>query len=64
MKTIEYYTKEVYGNRREYIVDPVLARQVSILVGTKTINSEVRGLLQTISGGAIQFKQVLPPELS
>lgn len=57
-KIIEYYVREVYGTPREYIKDETLARQVSILVGTKTINAEVRGLLQTISGGAIQFKQV------
>ena len=62
MKLIEYYVREVYGNRREYIVDADLARQVAMLTGQKTITPQVRGLLQTISCGAIQFKQVLPPD--
>ena len=61
MKVIEYYTREVYGNRREYIVNPDLARQVAMLTGQKTITPQIRGLLQTVSGGMVLFKQVLPP---
>jgi hypothetical protein len=59
-KTIEYYVKNVYGNDREYVKDADLARQIAMLTGQKTITPSVRGLLQTISGGKIQFKQVLP----
>ena len=62
MKIIEYYVRETYGVRREYVVDNILANQIAMLTGKKTIDGGVRGLLQTISGGAIQFKQVLPPD--
>jgi hypothetical protein len=59
MKTIEYYIKDVYGTPREYIKDEVLARQVFQLTGSKTLNQNIRGLLQVISDGQIQFKQTL-----
>jgi hypothetical protein len=61
MKTIEYYTVSQYGTEREFIKDPETARTVARLTGQKTINFEIRGLLQMLTDGAVEFREVLPP---
>lgn len=58
-KVIEYYIREVYGNKLGYIKNPEDAKLVSQLTGKKTIDAETRGLLKDLSGGNIQFQQVM-----
>jgi len=58
-KTIEFYVREHYGNRCEYIKDEADAKIVRQLTGKKTINSTVRELLRDLSGGTLNFVQVL-----
>ena len=37
-KTIEYYSKEVYGNRLEYVINKDDAQIIRQLTGKKTIS--------------------------
>jgi hypothetical protein len=61
MKTIEYYVREVYGNKLEYVLQPFDAALIAKLTGKKTIGPDTRGLITALSNGEIQFKQVLKP---
>ena len=56
-KTIQYYTREVYGNRLEYVRDVPDAKIIQQLTGKKTITGVERELLRDLSGGAIQFER-------
>jgi hypothetical protein len=58
-KTIEFYVREHYGNRCEYIKNEHDAEIVRRLTGKKTVNSVVRELLHDLSAGTINFVQVL-----
>ena len=57
-KTIEYYSKEVYVNRLEYVINKDDARIIRQLTGKKTISETERDL----TGSFIEFKEVLPPK--
>lgn len=59
MKTIEFYTKEVYGNRREYVKNQGDANILQALTGQKTIDGRIRELVRDLSGGSIEFRQVI-----
>jgi hypothetical protein len=61
-KTIEYYSKEVYGNRLEYVINKDDARIIRQLTGKKTISGVERELIRDLTGSFIEFKEVLPPK--
>ena len=61
-KTIEYYSKEVYGNRLEYVINKEDARIIRQLTGKKTISEIERELIRDLTGSFIEFKEVLPPK--
>ena len=61
-KTIEYYSKEVYGNRLEYVINKDDAQIIRQLTGKKTISGTERELIRDLSGGFIEFKQVFAPK--
>ena len=61
-KTIEYYSKEVYGNRLEYVINKDDAYIIRQLTGKKTISGVERELIRDLTGSFIEFKEVLPPK--
>ena len=61
-KTIEYYSKEVYGNRLEYVINKDDANIIRQLTGKKTISEIERELIRDLTGSFIEFKEVLPPK--
>lgn len=61
-KTIEYYSKEVYGNRLEYVINKDDAQIIRQLTGKKTISGVERELIRDLTGSFIEFKEVLPPK--
>ena len=61
-KTIEYYSKEVYGNRLEYVINKDDARIIRQLTGKKTISGVERELIRDLTVSFIEFKEVLPPK--
>lgn len=56
---IEFYVREVYGTRLEYVKNAADARIIQQLTGKKTITSITRELIRDLSRGQIQFVQVL-----
>ena len=58
-KIIQYQVRESYGRRFEYVVNQADAAIIQRLTGHKTIDSITRELLRDLSGGAIDFQQVL-----
>jgi hypothetical protein len=60
-KIIQYYTREVYGNKLEYVRDVSEAKIIQQLTGKKTITSVERELLHDLSGGAVRFEQCFAP---
>ena len=61
-KTIEYYSKDVYGNRLEYVINKDDAQIIRQLTGKKTISEIERELIRDLTGSFIEFKEVLPPK--
>ena len=61
-KVIEYYSKEVYGNSLEYVVNKDDADIIRQLTWKKTISWTERELIIDLSGGFIEFKQVFAPK--
>ena len=61
-KTIEYYSKDVYGNRLEYVINKDDAQIIRQLTGKKTISGVERELIRDLTGSFIEFKEVLPPK--
>jgi hypothetical protein len=61
MKTvIKYYVQNIYGVRREKFADRAQETVFQKLTGRKTLDSISRELLRDLSGGAVDFEQVLP----
>lgn len=60
-KTIEFYNREIYGTAREYLANEGDAKAFLQLTGKKTITSVERELIRDLSGGLVNFKQILPP---
>jgi len=60
-KTIQYYTREVYGNKLSYIVNEGDAAIIQQLTGKKTIDSKTRELLRDLTAGIVSFEQVIAP---
>ena len=61
-KVIEYYSKEVYGNSLEYVVNKDDDYIIQQLTGKKTISGTERELIRDLTGSFIQFKEVLAPK--
>jgi len=61
-KTIEYYSKEVYGNRLEYVINKDDAHIIRQLTGKKTITGIERELIRDLTGNSVNFKEVLAPK--
>ena len=61
-KVIEFYSKEVYGNRLEYVINKDDAQIIRQLTGKKTISGVERELIRDLTGSFIEFKEVLPPK--
>jgi len=61
-KVIEYYSKEVYGNSLEYVVNRDDAYIIQQLTGKKTISGIERELIRDLTGSFIEFKEVLAPK--
>jgi DNA replication initiation complex subunit (GINS family) len=62
MKTIEFYSREVYGNRLEYVVNKADADIIRKLTGKKTITGVERELIRDLTGKSVDFKEVLAPK--
>lgn len=61
-KTIKYFVKNQYGIDREFIHpdnagDAAIIRQ---LTGQKTLTGVIRELIRDLTGGQVNFEQVLP----
>ena len=62
MKTIEFYSREVYGNRLEYVVNKADANIIQKLTGKKTITGIERELIRDLTGSLVDFREVLAPK--
>lgn len=62
MKTIEFYSREVYGNRLEYVVNKADADIIRKLTGKKTITGIERELIRDLTGSLVDFREVLAPK--
>lgn len=62
MKTIQYFTKSVYGRDLEYVVDRQVAQFIANLTGSKTLKPQDRANIEGLTGGAVKFEQVLQPK--
>ena len=58
-KTILFYSREVYGNTLEYVLDKGDADIISQLTGKKTITGVERELIRDLTEGLVEFKEVL-----
>lgn len=61
-KTIQFYRKAVYGRSLDYIVDAGDAALIHAIIGSKTILASQREMLRDLTGGYLQWEQVLEPE--
>lgn len=61
MKTIPYYRKSVYGREQEFAFFQSDAKQIEKLTGRKTIDSDIRNAIVTLSDGAIKFEECIAP---
>ena len=60
-KVIEFYSKDVYGNRLEYVLNKSDADIIRQLTGKKTISGIERELIRDLTGSLVDFKEVLAP---
>lgn len=61
MKTIKYYSKNVYGNQLDYIINAGDAKVMAQLTGKKTVTGVERELVRDLCGGLVQWEQVIEP---
>lgn len=57
---IEYYTKNVYGNDKMYILDAYIASKLGRLLGTITINEDQMASLSELF--SIEWVEVIAPK--
>lgn len=57
MKTIKYFSREVYGIERHYIVEPEIAKAVSTLTRRETIDGADMKALKALG---FKLERVLP----
>ena len=60
-KPINFYTREVYGTRLEYVCDFCDADRLHFLTGKKTINPTIRNTIEELTGHAVSFIEVIRP---
>ena len=48
---IHYYKRSNYGSEHIYLIDPVLARQVTMLTNKKTVSALDIATLEALTGG-------------
>jgi len=60
-KVIEFYSKDVYGNRLEYVANKDDAKIIQQLTGKKTIDGRVRELIRDLTGGSVSFTLIPQP---
>lgn len=58
--SIDYYTREVFGNRLNYLSDSRQAMQWNSLTGRKTISNSEMAVLTNLTGAT--FTRVFEPE--
>lgn len=58
---IKYYTKNVYGQTLEYVLDGTQAATLQRLTGKKTIDSTTRANIVALTEGKVQFERVFEP---
>lgn len=58
-KTIQFYTREVYGSPMGYVADKNDAAIIARLTGRKTIDCVTRELIADLTGGAVRFQEIL-----
>lgn len=63
MTTIKYYRKNQYGVVREFVHPDNKADSDIIigLTGQKTIDSRIRELIRDLTGGTVNFVEVIAP---
>jgi len=61
-KVIEFYSKDIYGNRLEYVLNKGDADIIRQLTGKKTISGVERELIRDLTGSLVDFKEVLAPK--
>jgi len=61
-KIIEFYSKDVYGNRLQYVANQADADIIRQLIKKKTITAEERELIRDLTGSLVEFKEVLAPK--
>jgi hypothetical protein len=63
--TIQYYTRQVYGNMNIYLSDPTLRDAVQMLTGKKTVSdSDLENLgaaVSLITGKQVKLTRVFDP---
>lgn len=62
MKKIRYYKTNIYGISRERFFDKGDETVFFQLTGRRTLDSVSRELIRDLSGGAVNFQEVLPPK--
>jgi len=60
-KTIQFFAKNQYGQRREYVVNECDAKIIQQLTGQKTIDGRIRELLRDLTSGFISFQEAIAP---
>ena len=60
-KLILYYRRNVYGNELEYVADSGDAKVIQQLTGKATVNGATRELLRDLTGGYIQWREIVAP---
>ena len=63
-KVIRFYTKTIYGNSLDYVLEKGDAEIISKLTGKRTISSVERELIRDLAGGFVEFKEVLAPRVN
>lgn len=58
-KIIQFYVRENYGVRREYVKNPADARILMGLTKQKTIDGQVRELIRDLTNGMVGFEQII-----
>ncbi len=61
MKTIQYFTKNVYGRDLEYVIDPADAQLITNLTGSRTVKETDRNSIEALCGGLLKFERVMEP---
>lgn len=59
---IKYYSKDIYGVRREKFICKKQEDIFYRLTGRRTLDSVSRELIRDLSESSIEFEQVLPPQ--